>query len=127
MVVMVRLSFPGWLALPIPHHCCQPTHSFFPNDKRGLMLLFRLQSVAVKFHLVIYSTRLIFFCCVADRQHYLLEPAVPSPRTQEHLQNRPLGFGGRYTLSLILKDQSEINLINSLIFKVILDTLKGLM
>ena len=69
----------------------------------------------------------IFFFCVADRQHYLSEPTVPSPRTQEHLQNRPLGFGGRYSLSLNPKEPSEINLIKFLIFKVILDTLKGQM
>ena len=46
------VSFPGWFTLPIPHHCCQPTHSFFSNDKRGLMLLFRLSSCAVIFHLL---------------------------------------------------------------------------
>ena len=65
-----------------------------------------------------------FVLQIVSTQH-LRASKVPFPDNRNTSKTRPLGFGGRYSLSLNPKEPSEINLIKFLIFKVILDTLKG--
>ena len=126
---MVRLVFRDDLLSPSPATVASPPIPFSPMIWGAWCLCDRLQSVAVKFHLLSFwlftqHAYIFLLCCRSSALTSRSQHSTISQK-QEHLQNRPLGFGGRYSLSLTPKEQSEINLIKFLIFKVILDTLKG--
>ena len=64
--------FSGMVLQPLPHHCCQPTRSFFPYDLEGPeVCVIGSQSVAVKLLFSFFGDLLStppFSFCVADQK-----------------------------------------------------------
>ena len=102
------VRFSGMVLRPLPHHCCQPTHSFFPHDLEGPEICaIGSQSVAVKLLFSFFGdlpSMPPFSFCVADSKATQASRSqlVPSPGRQKDIPSKVRPFileeGTRYSL-----------------------------